>query len=311
MGEPIRILVVDDEENFRSTLKDFLSEYDNEVLTAENGVEALEILDKFSVNLIISDLRLPIMDGITFTRKVREMEKDIPVIVMTAYASIETAVEAMKSGAADYITKPFKFEHILFIIERVLETKKLRELAGKSEYYRKLSNIDDLTGIHNYRFFKEMLKHEIERHSRYNRPLSLLMIDIDNFKEVNDNYGHLVGDQVLRQTAHLLKKSIRSCDIVSRYGGEEFAVILPETLPDEALKVGDRIVKTIPCHDFKVAETNIGKEISVTVGLASFPKDADNAKLLIENSDKALYQGKQAGKNQVYVFTNLGLQLQV
>jgi len=311
MGEPIRILVVDDEENFRSTLKDFLSEYDNEVLTAENGVEALEILDKFDVNLIISDLRLPIMDGITFTRKVREKGKEIPVIVMTAYASIETAVEAMKSGAADYITKPFKFEHILFIIERVLETKKLRELAGKSEYYRKLSNIDDLTGIHNYRFFKEMLKHEIERHSRYNRPLSLLMIDIDNFKEVNDNYGHLVGDQVLKQTAHLLKKSIRSCDIVSRYGGEEFAVILPEILPDEALKVGERIVQTIPCHDFKVADTNIGKEISVTVGLASFPKDADNAKLLIENSDKALYLGKQAGKNQVFVFANIGLQMKV
>ncbi len=303
MADPIKILIVDDEESFRATLEDFLSDYEHTVLTSGDALEALEILEGEKVDLVISDLRLPRMDGIAFTRKVMQMNRDIPVIVMTAYASIESAVEAMKSGASDYITKPFKFEHILFIIERVMETRKLRELAGKSEYYQQLSNLDDLTGIHNYRFFKDMLKHEIERHSRYSRPISLLMIDIDNFKHINDTYGHLVGDQVLRQIARLLKNSIRSCDIVARYGGEEFAVILPETLEIEALKVGSRVVETIQKHQFKLTEDQSNTNISVTVGLASFPKDATNASQLIELADQALYRGKKAGKNQVRIYS--------
>ncbi|MCI0470948.1 MAG: diguanylate cyclase [Candidatus Aminicenantes bacterium] len=303
MDKTIKILVVDDEENFRSTLRDFLSENNYRVFEAGNGVQALAVLETEEIDLVISDMRLPRMDGITFTHKVKERRHDLPVIVMTAYASIESAVEAMKAGATDFITKPFKFAHILFIIERAMETKHLREMAGKSEYYKELSNLDGMTDLYNYRFFKEMLKLEIERHKRYNRSLTLLMIDIDDFKRINDTYGHLVGDHVLRQVAELLKKSIRSHDLVARYGGEEFTVILPETLEEEAIKVGSRIVSAIHEHPFNVMEKDTSDRISVTVGLASFPKNAAEPEQLIENSDQALYEGKNAGKNQVYIYS--------
>lgn len=303
MDNKIKILVVDDEDNFRSTLKDFLAAHNHQILEAGNGVQALEVLDKEEVDLVISDMRLPKMDGITFTHKVKERRQDLPVIVMTAYASIESAVEAMKAGASDFITKPFKFAHILFIIERAIENKQLREMAVKSEYYKKLSNLDGMTSLYNYRFFKEMLKHEVDRHTRYNRSLSLLMIDIDDFKRVNDSYGHLVGDQVLKQIAELLKKSIRSHDLVARYGGEEFAVILPETMEEEAIKVGERIVTTIRDFHFNLIEGKNPETLSVTVGLASFPKDAEEPEQLIEHTDQALYEGKNAGKNQVSLFS--------
>lgn len=303
MDNQIRILVVDDEDNFRSTLKDFLAAHNHQILEAGNGVQALEVIEREEVDLVISDMRLPKMDGITFTHKVKERRQDIPVIVMTAYASIESAVEAMKAGASDFITKPFKFAHILFIIERAMETKQLREMAVKSEYYKQLSNLDGMTSLYNYRFFKEMLRHEVDRHTRYNRSLSLLMIDIDDFKQVNDTYGHLVGDQVLKQIAELLKKSIRSHDLVARYGGEEFAVILPETMEEEAIKVGKRIVSTIADYKFNLIEGKSSENLSVTVGLASFPKDALDAEQLVENSDQALYKGKNSGKNQVRIFS--------
>jgi diguanylate cyclase (GGDEF)-like protein len=303
MDNKIKILVVDDEDNFRSTLKDFLAAHNHHILEAGNGIQGLEVIEKEEVDLVISDMRLPKMDGITFTHKVKERRQDIPVIVMTAYASIESAVEAMKAGASDFITKPFKFAHILFIIERVMETKQLREMAVKSEYYKQLSNLDGMTSLYNYRFFKEMLKHEVDRHTRYNRSLTLLMIDIDDFKKINDSYGHLVGDQVLKQVANLLKKSIRSHDLVARYGGEEFAVILPETMEEEAIKVGERIVTTIREYQFNLIEGSPAESLSVTVGLASFPKDAEEVEQLVENSDQALYKGKNGGKNQVFIYS--------
>ncbi len=303
MKKPMRILVVDDEENFRSTLRDFLEAHNHQIFEAGNGVQALEVLGNEELDLIISDMRLPMMDGITFTQKVKETGRDIPVIVMTAYASIESAVEAMKAGASDFITKPFKLKHIMFVMERVMETKELREMAVKTEYYKKLSNLDAMTSLYNYRFFKEMLEHEIEKHKRYNRTLSLLMIDIDDFKKVNDTYGHPVGDGVLKQIARLLKKSIRNCDLVARYGGEEFAVILPETLEEEAIKVGERIVTTVRNNQFKLMEGKPTGKITVTVGLACFPIDAKDPKRLVDNADQALYEGKKSGKDQVFIFS--------
>jgi diguanylate cyclase (GGDEF)-like protein len=237
------------------------------------------------------------MDGIALTRAIMEMGLNIPVIIMTGYASIDSAVASMKAGAADFITKPFRFNHTIFIIKKVLETKRLQELARQSDYYKKLSYLDDLTGVSNHRYFMQMLGNEIQRHSRYTHPLSLIMADIDNFKSVNDRYGHLMGDQVLITVADLIKKSIRGFDLLARYGGEEFCVILPETAMDEALVVGKRIVSTVSQYAFKVTASEETFNLSLTAGLASFPQDADDAKKLIAASDRALYLGKESGKN--------------
>lgn len=299
------ILIVDDELDIRSSLKDFLEDNQFDVFTAENGQEALEVIEKERVDVVMSDLVMPRMDGIALTRTVNELGFDIPIIIMTAYASIENAVESMKAGAAEFVSKPFKFNHTLFIIKKVLETKNLQEMAKKTEYYRKLSTTDDLTGLHNHRYFRHMLVNELQRHSRYNRPLNLLMIDIDNFKQVNDSYGHLTGDHVLKQVSSLLKKNVRACDLLARYGGEEFAVILPETTENEAFMVGQRIVLAINEHQFKTIEEEPIDKLSVTVGLASFPQDAHESQQLMKKADQALYQGKVLGKNRICIFRNV------
>lgn len=296
------ILIIDDEKEICLYLEELLTENDFVVFTAENGMKGLEIIENEKIDVVLADIVMPKIDGIALTRSIKEMNPDIPVILMTAYSSIEYAVESMKAGAADFISKPFKINYALFIIKKVLETKRLEKKAKKTEYYRKLSNIDALTSIHNYRFFKEILDNEIKRHKRYERNLSFLLIDIDDFKSINDTYGHLTGDIVLKKIAILLSKTVRSCDFLARYGGEEFAVILPETSEKEALMLGKRIVSIIENHQFKSIDGEPIGKISVTVGLTSFPRSASNLQQLIDRADQALYKGKRSGKNRITVF---------
>lgn len=296
------VLIVDDEEGIRASLKEFLEENQFDVFTAGSGQHALEIMEREKVDVVMTDLLMPKMDGIALTRAIHGMGHDIPIIIMTAYASIENAVESIKAGAAEFVTKPFKFNHTLFIIQKVLETRNLQKMAEKSEYYKKLSTTDDLTSLNNQRYFKHVLGNEVRRHSRYNRPMNLLMMDVDNFKKINDTHGHLVGDQVLRQVSELLKKNVRACDHLCRYGGEEFSVILPETTENEAFMVGERIVLAINRYPFKTMDGKSVGKLTVTIGLASFPQDAVEPEMLLKRADDALYRGKQLGKNRICIF---------
>ena len=305
MDTKTKILVVDDEEDVRLTLEDLLTEHKFRVILATNAKEALSVLKRKKIDIVISDLVMPGMNGIALTKEIIDMRPQMPVIVMTAYASIEHAVESMKAGAFDFIPKPFKLNHTLFVIEKALETKRLQEMAQKSNYYRELSNIDELTGIHNHRFFKQTLRSETDRHMRYGRRLSLLMIDIDNFKSVNDQFGHLAGDQVLHGVAQIMKKTIRGCDLIARYGGEEFTAILPETSEAEAIMVAKRILTTINTHSPQALKDKNHEQITVTIGLASFPNDATTAIQLVQKADIALYHGKQTGKNKLCIFRKI------
>jgi diguanylate cyclase (GGDEF)-like protein len=205
----------------------------------------------------------------------------------------------MKAGAADFITKPFNFDQIQIIIKRTLEAKRL---AREREYYLNLSNIDELTELNNVRYFNYILDKEIERERRYKRPLSMMMIDIDDFKSYNDTYGHLVGDVLLKQIASLIKKMTRGCDYVARYGGEEFTVVLPETIRQEALVVAERIRSAIAGASFDISGGKSITGITITIGLASFPDDGQDKLELIERADQALYRGKAQGKNRTCVY---------
>jgi diguanylate cyclase (GGDEF)-like protein len=296
-----KILVVDDEDNVRHSLTELL-EIKNFCVTATASAEhALKLLEQTAFDLVLSDLLMPRIDGIALAKAIKEMGLNVPVVVMTGYASIETAVESMKAGASDFITKPFNMDQITIVINRTLESKKLHQLAQEREYFEHLSNTDGLTELYNHRYFQSILNIEVERERRYKRPLSLLMIDIDNFKSCNDTHGHLIGDVVLQQVGALVKKSTRGCDYVARYGGEEFAVILPETPKQEALVVAERIRASIAEHLFTTTTgTSIGN-ITVTIGLASFPEDAQEKRELIDRADKGLYQGKTSGKNRICV----------
>jgi diguanylate cyclase (GGDEF)-like protein len=297
-----KILIVDDEKGVRETIGDYLAEDGFSVETTDTGVKAMEILQQSSFDLIISDLRMPGMDGIALTRNIKAMGIDAPIIVITGFATIEHAVESMKAGAFDFITKPFNFDQIKITVEKALETKRLQKLAKEREFYKKLSNSDELTELANYRYFSETLQKETSRAKRYNRPLSLMMIDIDDFKSCNDTYGHPAGDMVLKRIASLIKKNTRGCDLVARYGGEEFSVILPETSEEEAHVVTERIRESIDKFEFKTEDGKPIGNLSVTIGLSSIPKKANNKKELISTADSALYSGKASGKNCVVVY---------
>ncbi len=297
------ILVVDDDPAALETLAELLVEAGYRVLTATGGQKALEILkQQTGVDLIVSDLMMPQINGIALTKEIHSMELNIPIIVITGFATIELAVETMKAGAADFITRPFNNEQIKITIKKVLETKRLQKLAGEREFYKQLSNSDEMTGLANYRSCHETLEKETERAKRYNRPLTIMMIDIDDFKGCNDTYGHLAGDAAMVQISGLIKAQTRTSDVVARYGGEEFMVIVPETTIEEASFVAERIRQAIEKHPFVSEEGTPMASLTVTIGLSSLPDRASTKKDLIRTADIAMYKGKTSGKNKVVIF---------
>ena len=176
------------------------------------------------------------------------------------------------------------------LAQELLEAnKKLRELA-----YR-----DGLTGLYNHRYFQEILEREIKRARRYKKPLSLLMIDIDHFKKINDTYGHLHGDEVLKRLAQIFSESIRACDYAARYGGEEFSIILPETLLNGALNVAERLRQRVKNTPIVLADQEI--RVTISIGLAAYENTQREItrSQLIALADKALYQSKMAGRDRV------------
>lgn len=296
-----RILVVDDEEVVCRFLENLLVAAGHQVEVCFSGQDAVTKLRRRPYDLVITDLRMPGVDGVEVLRKAKELHPGCEVIIITAYASVKSAVEVMKLGAYDYISKPFNIDRIRMVVSKAMEKRTLLRAAEERDFYKRLSQIDALTEVYNYRAFQELMETEIRRAKRYGRPLSLLMIDLDHLKVVNDTFGHPVGDSILRQVAWLLKKSVRNCDVVARYGGDEFAVILIETDKDDAMSTASRLVRLVEGARFEQGEDFEGSNHRVTIstGLASFPADAREKADLVAKADQALYEAKTLGGNRV------------
>lgn len=288
----VRVLVVDDEEEILDLISESLLEKGMYVVTAMTGVQALERFREEMVSLVILDLNLPDANGIEILKQLKEVDPKALVVMMTGYGTIHDAVECMKLGAADFITKPILPDHLHITVTRLLEEARLKEAAGLAQYYKDLSHTDELTGLYNHRHLIKTLKMEAERHVRYGHDLSIAMIDIDDFKRYNDTKGHEAGNELLVNLASCMRINTRNCDILTRYGGEEFVIIFPETSPQESSVVAQRVCCAL--------EDTLG--ITVTIGLASLPKDSSDPKELIEMADKAMYWGKVHGKNQIVIY---------
>ncbi len=296
---PCKILVVDDEEAVRKAVVDSLRHDGYDVCEADDGAAALECLVRQPFDLVLTDMVMPRMDGLTLVKTATERGYRAAYIVMTAYSSVDSAVEAMKLGAADYLPKPFPLELLRLVVARTLHAQRLAARARQVDLYEKLAQTDGLTELHNYRFFQQRLSSELNRAQRFNRPLSLIMLDLDHFKTYNDIYGHPAGDQVLRQLARLLQHSSRSYDVVARYGGDEFAIILPETSKKMAAEVAERIRGTIEKAGIEGNWQVSSGHFTASLGIASFPEDATEKGDLIHKADLALYQAKTCGRNGV------------
>jgi two-component system cell cycle response regulator len=283
-----KLLLVDDDIAICHTLAELLTEYGYDCLIETHGLNVLSRLQTALFDSVLLDLMMPEITGLELLQRIKEPFPDLPVIIITGYGSIETAVECMQAGASDFVTKPIDMAVLDIRIKKAIEHEQTRRLAFT----------DGLTSLANYRSFHTRLQQEIERADRYHRPLSLIMLDIDYFKVYNDTYGHPQGDAILTQVAKLLAQTSRSSDIVARYGGEEFALILPETDQPSAAALGNRLREEIEQFRFAGEEHLPSKILTISVGIATHSLYAGKD-VLIAAADAELYRAKREGRNRV------------
>jgi diguanylate cyclase (GGDEF)-like protein len=299
-SEEAKIMIVDDEESIVMFMKSALQDHGYNVTGCTDPEQAIEKVKNTIYDLIITDLNMPKIPGVEFIKKAKKISPKTDLVVMTGFPSVETAVECMKNGASDYLAKPIDLEYLDIIVEKSLYKRVLEKRAAEREYFEHISRVDGLTGLYNHNFFHELLTAEIARSDRYNYSFSLIMIDIDDFKKINDNYGHQMGDTILKEIASIFKHLVRITDPAVRYGGEEFAIILSQTAKEYGRVFADRIVNGVATAKFKGFPHN--ETITVSAGLAGYPDDARTHESLIKRADEALYQAKKMGKNTLYVY---------
>lgn len=305
---PPRILVVDDHPDNIEIIEARLSSRGYLVERASNGQEALDLVRNEPPHLILCDVMMPVMDGYEVSRRIKNDEAlpYIPIILVTARDSTADKIEGLDAGADDYLTKPVNFPELEARVRSMLRIKQLqdqldqknRELELMNKRLRKLSITDGLTELFNHRHIHELLQEEFERSNRSGEPIAVAMLDLDHFKKVNDTYGHPTGDVILYETAQILRETAREIDMPGRYGGEEFIVILPNTVEDAAARFAERVRQRVNEHVFRDEATEV--RMTLSCGVASFPGEGiESPETLLKRADEALYRAKESGRNRM------------
>jgi two-component system chemotaxis response regulator CheY len=303
----LKILIADDDPVQRWILRTILSRSGHEVRETTNAQDAWTMLQDDSVQIMITNWIMPGMDGLSLIRQIRESRMDhyVYVIVLTACDTTREIVDGLEAGADDYLTKPFDPHELLARIgtsERILALE--AHLRASRDHERKLAQHDSLTGLLNRRAIYEHAEAEIARATREGSPISLILLDIDHFKEVNDNYGHLIGDQALYLIAATIKHNKRPTDWFGRWGGEEFLLVLPNTSLDEARVVAERIRSSVAEARLPLTEGGSLRR-TVSLGVSGAPGGGQpNLDVLLQQADTMLLLTKEAGRNQVGVYAS-------
>lgn len=294
LNGPLSVLVIEDHPDQRDLLSIVLQREGYRVVTAANGIEALEKLETESIQIALSDIMMPKMDGFELIKRIRSNTalKSIYLILITARIQEGDRVRGLDLGADDYITKPFSFSELL---ARVRVGSRVVQYQQHLEYQ---TQVDSLTGLFNRRAFEKKIQEEFDRSARYHNPFSLLIMDVDNFKSVNDTYGHHGGDAVLVKLSETMREKTRKSDFPSRYGGEEFVLILPETDQENALQVAGKIHEAIRTQSFGTSTNPIAITVSIGVSSNSSAHYSDWRQML-NDADQALYVAKNSGKDRI------------
>jgi len=297
------ILIVEDDKMDAKLTQSYLQGEPYQIKLAKDGDEAISRAQQERIDVILLDLILPRKNGFEVCSTLKEMERtqNIQIVVITGLSDLDSKLKGIELGVDDYLVKPVNM-HVLRTRVKSLVKKKalLDKLCDRYEMAIHSAITDKLTGLYNRRYFDYFLDLEIKRSSRQKASLALLMIDIDNFKPINDTFGHLFGDSILNKLGELLKAKTRETEMVARYGGDEFAIVMSNTGLTEAVQIAERIRQSIQAFSFGTKNSLA----TVSIGIAMYPLDANSLNELIEKSDNSLYKAKHGGKNRVHAYSN-------
>ena len=322
-GSGQEVLIVDDEVEIRALFATALGQVGFTVHVAEGVAGALAMIASYEIDVLVVDKNLADGDGLDIVRQLGELRPDSRSIMVTAHGTMESALAAMRLGVAGYLEKPLALDELHHNLRRIVEVQRLErdnhrlieELACKNEALEGLAVRDPLTKLFNHGYLQECIEREVSRSRRNELEFSLLFVDLDNFKKVNDSLGHVVGDHALQRFASFLHVdraehdpgfSLRSQDIAARYGGDEFAVLLPETNQAGAAAKAEYLRAYVDNYDFARHDL---PALKVSVGVASYPADATDRVALIEAADTALYAAKRASRNRVVTYSQQLVQM--
>jgi len=282
---PAKVLIVDDEQHVLSTLDELLRGMGYECHSVADGEETLEHLRTNACDIAVIDIRMPGMDGMDLLRQIKDGWENLDVIMMTAFDADYSYLDVIEGGATDFIIKPFHTDELRAKMARIERERRLRtELL-------QLSIRDVLTGLFNRRHLYHRLKEETARTLRQGHDLSLIILDVDNFKHYNDNNGHLEGDSVLALLGEIIMSSVREdVDSAYRYGGDEFALLLIETGAAQAARIAERVRSTF--------ESRQVDSCTLSLGITQLSAGGD-VESLLRTADEAMYRAKRAGGNQI------------
>ena len=297
------VLVIDDSAAIREQVVRTLRDVDlfDHYKEARDGLEGFKALIESKADLVICDVDMPRMDGFKFLQLVasRPDLQGLPIIMLTGMMDFNSKIRGLEQGASDYLTKPFDSGELVARVKVQLKIKSLQdELKKANEQLKRLTNIDHLTNLFNRRYLSEILEAEFFRARRNRENLSLVIIDIDYFKNVNDTYGHQNGDVVLAMVAGLAQQQLRAYDSAARYGGEEFVLVFPGTSLQGGEMVAERLRQAVLELSFPEPMEHL--TLTVSAGVATYPSPCvDSIDSLFRQADEALYRAKQNGRNRV------------
>ena len=295
-----KILIVDDIiENIEILVEVLKNRYELFVATDWKGVQS--VLENTNIDLILLDIMIPEIDGYQICQKLKKDSKfkNIPIVFITAKVDERSIEKAYEVGGVDYITKPLKMKEVLCRVKIHLDFQNtIKELEKTKNELEKLASKDFLTNIYNRRSFENIGQKLLEKVKKYNQVLSMIIFDIDYYKEINDTYGHLIGDKILISLVNIVNKLIEEKDVFVRFGGDEFILLLPNTDLEKAKSLGNKIIELITKTEFDFENLKI--KITVSMGIAEYNEDEDLNKF-IDRVDKLLYKAKTNGRNRIEI----------